>query len=231
MDKDISLILAFASGVLSFLSPCVLPLVPMYLTYLTGTALEDINKQKDKITVIYKAIGFTIGFSIIFILMGVSITSLGKIFIANRNILRKIGGILIIIFGIHTTGLFKIKAFFYEKRLLDFNKFKLGISSIIMGMAFAIGWTPCIGPVLTSILIYASNEATLYKGIMLLLTYSLGLAIPFILSAFLVDSISKYIRKVYRYFNIISIISGIILIAMGIMTFIDKTYILNNIFS
>lgn len=231
MDNNISLIFAFSSGVLSFLSPCVLPLVPIYLTYLTGTTLEEINKNKDKITVIYKAIGFTIGFSIIFILMGISITSLGMIFTSNKHIFRKIGGIIIIVFGIHTTGLLKIKPLYFEKRLFQFNKLRSGVSSLIMGMAFAIGWTPCIGPVLASILIYAGNEATFNKGLLLLAAYSLGLAIPFILSAFLIDGISKYIRKISKYFNIISIISGVILIAMGIMTFADKTYILNNLFN
>jgi len=231
LDNNISLIFAFSSGLLSFLSPCVLPLVPVYLTYLTGTTVEELNKNKDKVTVIYKAIGFTIGFSIIFILMGISITSLGQLFNANRDIFRKVGGIVIIVFGIHTTGLFKIKLFYYEKRLFQFNKFKSGASALVMGMAFAIGWTPCIGPVLASILIYAGNAATFNKGVVLLFTYSLGLAIPFIFSAFLIDGVSKYIRKISKYFGVISVISGVILIIMGIMTFTDKTYILNNLFN
>ncbi|WP_034869241.1 cytochrome c biogenesis CcdA family protein [Clostridium lundense] len=231
MNNNISLIFAFSSGVLSFLSPCVLPLIPIYLTYLAGTTVNEIDKNK--VTVIYRAIGFTVGFSIIFILMGISITSLGMMFANNKHIFRQIGGIIIIIiiFGIHTTGLLKIKLFYYEKRLFDFNKLSSSISSLIMGMAFAIGWTPCIGPVLASILIYAGSVATFNKGLLLLTSYSLGLAVPFIVSAFLIDGISKYIRRISQYFNVIAIISGVILIIMGIMTFTDKTYILNNLFN
>lgn len=225
---NISILLAFASGVLSFLSPCVLPLIPMYLSYLAGTTLEEVN-NKQRITVIYKSIGFILGFSIIFMIMGLSITTLGKLFEENRFILKKIGGIIIIVFGVHTTGIIKIKPLYREKRLLNFNK--SGISSIFLGMAFAIGWTPCIGPVLTSILIYAGNLETLSKGVLLLIAYSAGLGIPFLLSAFLIEAISKYIKKIYKYFNLISIISGLLLIMLGLLTFMDKTYLLNNLFS
>ncbi|WP_206427366.1 cytochrome c biogenesis CcdA family protein [Clostridium rectalis] len=228
MQNNISILLAFSSGVLSFFSPCVLPLVPMYLSYLAGTCIEDLKYKNT--TVIYKSIGFTIGFSLIFIMMGVSITSLGKLFINYKSIFMKIGGSLIILFGIHTTGLLKIKLFYYEKRLINVSKIRAGVSSIFMGMAFAIGWTPCIGPILASILIYTGSFATINAGILLLLVYSLGLAIPFVISAFLIEGVSKYIFKFSKYFNITSIVSGILLIIMGIMTFTNKTYILNNIF-
>ena len=226
--ENVSILLAFSAGVLSFLSPCVLPLIPMYLSYLAGSTIEDISK-KQKITVIYKSIGFILGFTIIFVIMGLSITTLGKLFQSNKDLFRKVGGIIIIIFGIHTTGLIKIKYLYREKRLLNFNN--LGISSIFLGMAFAIGWTPCIGPVLTSILIYAGNSQTIAKGLMLLISYSIGLGIPFLLSAFLIEAISKYIKRIYKYFNIISIVSGILLIILGIMTLTDKAYLLNNLFS
>lgn len=226
--ENVSILLAFSAGVLSFLSPCVLPLIPMYLSYLAGTTIEDINKEQ-KLTVIYRSLGFILGFSIIFMIMGLSITTLGKLFEANKDILKKVGGIIIIIFGVHTTGLIKIKYLYREKRILNFNK--MGISSIFLGMAFAIGWTPCIGPVLTSILIYAGSSQTLSKGLILLLSYSAGFGVPFLLSAFLIEAISKYTKKIYKYFNVISITSGILLIILGVMTLVDKTYLLNNLVS
>ncbi|MBE6065600.1 cytochrome c biogenesis CcdA family protein [Clostridium cochlearium] len=228
--ENISLFLAFSSGILSFLSPCVLPLVPIYLTYLTGSSIEEIN-NKNKLTVIYKAVGFTLGFTLIFIIMGISVTSLGQLFDRNKDIFRKIGGIIIIVFGLHIMGVVKIKTFYYQKTMLQPQKFKSGLSSFFIGMAFAIGWTPCVGPMLASILIYAGNTKTLASGIKLLIAYSVGLGIPFIISGFLVDFISGYIKRFSKYFNVVSIVSGVILIFMGIMTFTNKMYIINNIFS
>lgn len=228
--ENISLFLAFSSGILSFLSPCVLPLVPIYLTYLTGSSIEEIN-NKNKLTVIYKAVGFTLGFTLIFIIMGISVTSLGQLFDRNKDIFRKIGGIIIIVFGLHIMGVVKIKTFYYQKTMLQPQKFKSGLSSFFIGMAFAIGWTPCVGPMLASILIYAGNTKTLASGIKLLIAYSVGLGIPFIISGFLVDFISGYIKRFSKYFNVVSIVSGVMLIFMGIMTFTNKMYIINNIFS
>lgn len=228
--ENISLFLAFSSGILSFLSPCILPLVPIYLTYLTGSSIEEIN-NKNKLTVIYKAVGFTLGFTLIFIIMGISVTSFGQLFDRNKDIFRKIGGIIIIVFGLHIMGVVKIKTFYYQKTMLQLPKFKSGLSSFFMGMAFAIGWTPCVGPMLASILIYAGNTKTLASGIKLLIAYSVGLGIPFIISGFLVDFISGYIKRFSKYFNVVSIVSGVILIFMGIMTFTNKMYIINNIFS
>ncbi|MBU5270067.1 cytochrome c biogenesis CcdA family protein [Clostridium cochlearium] len=228
--ENISLFLAFSSGILSFLSPCILPLVPIYLTYLTGSSIEEIN-NKNKLTVIYKAVGFTLGFTLIFIIMGISVTSFGQLFDRNKDIFRKIGGIIIIVFGLHIMGVVKIKTFYYQKTMLQPQKFKSGLSSFFIGMAFAIGWTPCVGPMLASILIYAGNTKTLASGIKLLIAYSVGLGIPFIISGFLVDFISGYIKRFSKYFNVVSIVSGVILIFMGIMTFTNKMYIINNIFS
>lgn len=227
---NVSLFLAFSSGLLSFLSPCVLPLVPIYLAYLTGSSIEEMS-NKNKLTVIYKAVGFTLGFTLIFIIMGISITSLGQLFDRNKDIFRKIGGIIIIVFGLHIMGALKIKTLYYQKTMLQPQKFKSGLSSFFIGMAFAIGWTPCVGPMLASILIYAGSTTTLISGIKLLIAYSVGLGIPFIISGFLVDFISGYIKRFSKYFNLVSIVSGVILIFMGIMTFTNKMYIINNIFN
>ena len=225
---NISFILAFSAGLLSFLSPCVLPLVPAYVSYLTGSAVAEINNNKAKLNLLYKSIGFIIGFTIIFIIMGASISSLGKLFADNQGIFRKVGGILIIIFVLHTTGLFKIKMLYSEKRLLPFGENKKNISSVFIGMAFATGWTPCIGPILSSILIYAGSMETIGKGISLLLIYSLGLAIPFILTALAIGNFSKYFRKFSKYLPVVSAISGILMIIMGILVFTNKLAILSR---
>lgn len=226
--KDISILLAFSAGLLSFLSPCVLPLVPAYISYLTGSTIDDLKKNKAKLNTLYKSLGFVLGFSIIFIIMGVSITSLGKLLIIYKDLFRKIGGTIIIVFGLHTIGVFKIKLFYVEKKFIYFDKIKGPFSSIIMGMAFATGWTPCIGPILSSILIYATSMDSIGKGVLLLVMYSFGLAIPFILTAMAISSFTKQYKKISKYLAVISIISGILMIIMGLMVFTNKLSILSN---
>lgn len=227
---NISFMLAFSAGLLSFLSPCVLPLVPAYVSYLAGTSLEKSGTANTKFNTLYKSFGFVIGFSIVFILMGASITTLGKLIVTHKVFLRRLGGLLIFVFGIHTLGIFKIKFLYYEKRALSFNKTG-HFSSILMGMAFAAGWTPCIGPILSSILIYAANMDTITKGIILLIFYSLGLALPFILTAYAIDGLTKYIRKFSKYMPIVSFVSGLLMIIMGILVFTNNISILSQYFN
>jgi cytochrome c-type biogenesis protein len=226
--NNVSFILAFSAGLLSFLSPCVLPLVPAYVSYITGTTIGETKNKKSNLYVLYKSFGFVIGFSLIFIIMGASMTSLGKIFITNQEIFRKISGALIFIFGLHTTGIFKIKLFYREKRFLSFSRTNGTFGSFLMGMAFAAGWTPCVGPILSSILVYASSMETISKGIILLVFYSLGLAVPFIQTALAIDSLSSRIRNLGRYLKIISLISGILMIVMGVLIFTNKIGILSQ---
>lgn len=226
--KDISILLAFSAGLLSFLSPCVLPLIPAYISYLTGSSIEELRNGKTKLFTLYKSFGFILGFSIIFILMGVSITSLGKLLITHKDIFRKIGGTLIIVFGLHTIGVFKIKLFYREKRFLYLDKIKGPFSSVIMGMAFAAGWTPCIGPILSSILIYATSMDSIGKGVVLLTMYSLGLAVPFILTAMVIEGFTEQFKKFSKYLSTISRISGILMIIIGIMIFTNKLSILSQ---
>lgn len=228
--NNISLVLAFSAGFLSFLSPCVLPLIPAYISYLLGGNLGNEHHYNSKFNTLYKSFGFAIGFSLIFILMGVSITTLGKLIITNQTLLRRAGGLLIFIFGIHTTGIFKIKFLYYEKRFISFNKIGR-FSSIFMGMAFAAGWTPCVGPILSSILIYAANMNTIGNGVLLLVFYSLGLAIPFILTAYTIEEFSKYIRKFSKYLPIVSLLSGTLMIIMGILVFTNNVNKLSGYFN
>ncbi len=228
---NVSLLLAFSAGLLSFLSPCVLPLVPAYITYITGSTVAELRTGKAKLHAVYKSLGFTIGFSLVFIAMGASITSIGKLLIGRMNIFRKIGGVLIVLFGIHITGIFDFKPLYFEKRLVPFEKLRKNISSVFVGMAFAAGWTPCIGPILASILIYAGSMETIRMGILLLAAYSLGLAIPFVLTAYAIGSFSKYLTKISRHLNAISIASGVLLMLMGILIYTDKIALLNRYFS
>lgn len=225
-----SLLLAFSAGLLSFLSPCVLPLVPAYITYITGSTVAELSTGKARLHTIYKSLGFVLGFSLVFITMGASITSIGKLLTGNMDVFRKIGGALIVLFGIHITGIFKIKTLYYEKRLVPFEKLGKNISSVFIGMAFAAGWTPCVGPILASILIYAGSMETISMGVLLLTAYSLGLAVPFVLTAYAIGSFSEYFKKISGYLNTISIVSGFLLIFMGVLIFTNKIVVLSQYF-
>ena len=225
------MLLAFSAGLLSFLSPCVLPLVPAYVSYLTGSSIEELKDDKAKLFTLYKSLGFVLGFSIIFILMGLSITSLGKLLIGHKDLFRKVGGTLIVVFGLHTIGVFKVKLFYREKRFLLFDKIKGPFSSVIMGMAFAAGWTPCIGPILSSILIYATSMDSIGKGILLLVMYSIGLAVPFILTAMAIGNFTKQFKKFSKYLPIISATSGVLMVIIGFMIFTNKLAILSQYFN
>ncbi len=228
---DISAIMAFSAGLLSFLSPCVLPLVPAYIGYLTGAAVDEINSSKQKMTVLYKSLFFVIGFSVIFLIMGASVSSVSKIFKSHHALFRILGGLLIIVFGMHTAGIFKIKFLYSEKRLLSFPDGNKNIGPALLGMAFAAGWTPCIGPVLSSILIYAGNMKTFREGLLLLLLYSCGMAVPFILAALTVESFSSYFKRISGYLPLISAVSGILLIFMGLMVIFNKFSLLSRYLS
>jgi cytochrome c-type biogenesis protein len=228
LNNNISAYLAFLAGILSFLSPCVLPLVPAYISYLTGSRIADLNNGKSKLNTLYKSFGFVIGFSIVFIIMGASVSSISKLFVTHQVIFRKLGGILIIFFGIHTTGLLKFKFLYREKRLLPFDEVGSKFGSVFMGMAFAAGWTPCIGPILSTILIYAGSMDTIVKGIMLLVIYSLGLAIPFIITALAINTFTDHMKIITRHMNVISIISGLLMIIMGIIIFTNKINVLSS---
>jgi cytochrome c-type biogenesis protein len=196
--------------------------VPAYVSYLTGAAMNDYSKGRAKLYTLYKAIGFTLGFTIIFMVMGLSVTTLGKYFDKYQDYIRIAGGILVIIFGLHISGLIKIKYLYYEKRMTEPSKLGSSASSVFLGMAFAAGWTPCIGPILASILIYAGNMGTIYKGVLLLGAYSLGLAIPFIFTALAIESFSKYFRRIAKYMPLISAISGLLIVVVGLIILFDR---------
>ena len=208
------IIIAFGAGLISFLSPCVLPLIPGYISYISGNSLNELIEKKN-INLI-PIILFTVGFSIVFIIFGAASTFLGQVLLQNSYELRIVAGIIIIVFSFHILGLINIKFLNYEKRI-DTNISPNLLSPILIGMAFAFGWTPCIGPILGSILVLAATEESLSKGILLLSFYSLGLAIPFILSGYLIQKFLIFSKNFKKNIQVVSKIGGVILLFTGIL--------------
>ncbi len=228
MMPDISLPVAFGAGFVSFASPCVLPLVPAYITYITGTTLEEELENK-KLFAVVRTFGFVIGFTLIFIIMGASASFLGKLFDTYQNIFSKVSGILIVGFGLSMMGILKLNILNKHMRF-KMPRITGWFSSVLMGMAFAAGWTPCMTAVLGPIILYASRAATVSKGIQLLFFYSMGLGIAFILTALLINRFSKFLIRLDKFIPYIMKISGAVIILLGILIFFDKLYIISNLF-
>ena len=210
----IELTIALGAGLISFLSPCVLPLIPGYISYISGSSLNELIEKKN--VNLFPIILFTIGFSIVFIIFGAASTFLGNIFLQNSYELRIVAGLIIIILSFHIIGLINLKFLNYEKRIQT-NISKNFFSPILIGMAFAFGWTPCIGPILGSILVLASTEESLFQGILLLSFYSIGLAVPFILSGYLIQKFLLFSKNFKKNINKVSKIGGVILLITGIL--------------
>jgi len=210
----IEILIAFGAGLISFLSPCVLPLIPGYVSFISGQSLQDILKSKQ--INFLPLVLFCFGFSTVFIILGASASYLGQTLLQNSNILRIIAGVLIIIFSLQLIGLINISYLNLEKRF-EAKKSQNILFPYIIGLAFGFGWTPCIGPILGSILALASIEETLSKAILLLSSYSLGLAIPFILSGYLIQKFLLFSKNFKKNINLISKIGGIILLITGIL--------------
>jgi cytochrome c-type biogenesis protein len=230
--QEISGMIAFSAGLLSFASPCVLPLVPSYITYITGVSFKELTdveaRSKLRWATIFHSLFFIMGFSLIFILMGASASYLGQILAQYQNWIMKGGGVLIIILGIHFTGIINIPFLQMEKRF-EMRKKPLGFAgSFLVGMAFAAGWTPCIGPILSTILIYASTSQSFTTGILLLTYYSIGLGIPFFLSSLAFNSFLSAFDKIKRYMRVITIVSGLFMIGIGILFLTDTFKDINS---
>ena len=219
----IDIFVAFGAGLISFLSPCVLPLIPGYISYISGSSLNELL-EKQNIN-LFPIIFFTIGFSIVFIIFGAAATFLGQLFLDNSYQLRILAGVTIIIFSLHIMGVLKLNFLNFEKRIYSEKKQGL-FSPILVGMAFAFGWTPCIGPILGSILALASTEQSINKGILLLLFYSLGLAIPFILSGYLIQKFMIVSKNLKKNMNLISKIGGGLLLVTGILVITNQLQVL-----
>lgn len=224
--KDISFTLAFLAGILSFLSPCVLPLIPSYVSFITGMSFEDLTGSADRKRVrnltIINSLVFIAGFSAVFIALGASSSAVGRILFQYQEWIRIIGGILIIIFGLFISGFLKLDFLMRERKVHLGGKPAGYIGTFAIGMTFAAGWTPCIGPILGSILLFASAKGSAVYGIKLLSVYSLGLAVPFFISSLAINSFLSYSKKFQKYMRVIMIISGILLIAFGVIMLFNR---------
>jgi cytochrome c-type biogenesis protein len=224
--QHISLLAAFSAGLLSFVSPCVLPLVPSYISYITGLSIDQLadagERQRFRRTIIVNSLLFIAGFTAVFVALGASASFVGQMLWEYQEHLRKIGGILIIIFGLYLLGALKLNFLTTEKRL-HFRSRPAGyLGSFLIGVAFAAGWTPCVGPVLGTILLYASTTDALTNGVTLLTAYSLGLGLPLFATALGVDRFLDYFKQVRTYLWGVSLVSGLFLIVVGVMIYANS---------
>jgi len=232
---EVTYIWAAIAGVLSFLSPCVLPLVPSYLCYMAGTSLDqftegqEIEKRALQRKVFVSALAFVFGFSLVFVALGAGASAMGRYLLANQDILAKISGIIIIIFGLHFMGLFRFAFLNREARFTPEIREGLGVfGPILIGIAFAFGWTPCIGPMLGTILMIAGSSDSMGYGVSLLWVYSLGLGIPFLLAALGMGRFLGFLKGARRHMRTIEIMSGGLLVVTGIMMYTGTFTILAN---
>lgn len=222
--QNLTFYLAFFAGMLSFISPCVLPLIPSYISFVTGISFEELTENNNnpavKKVIIFNSLMFILGFSVVFIALGATISLLGQYFAIYQGVLRRVGAIIIIFLGLHIMGIVNIKALQMDKRLHFFRDKPFGfIGSFLVGVGFAAGWTPCIGPILASILIVAGTSETLGLGIWLLVLYSLGLAVPFLLTSLGINTFLSHFNRFKKHMRVVSVVSGVFLIVMGVLIY------------
>ena len=222
MHQDVTLLAAFAAGFLSFISPCVLPLIPGYISFVSGVSLDEMRGESRAASasrgrVFATSLAFVIGFSIVFIALGASATAIGKFLFARLPLLSKIAGVILIIFGLHTMGVFRLALLETEKRVQSQRKPASAIGALLVGIAFAFGWTPCIGPILGGILAIAGSKNTISEGVVLLAVYSLGLGIPFLITSLAINQFFNAARHIRRHYHAIEVTSGVLLVAIGVL--------------
>lgn len=234
-SPEVTYLGAFIAGLLSFLSPCVLPLIPSYITYITGLSFVDLQDEhpshKVRRTAILHSLAFILGFTVVFVFLGASATYLGSFLNQNVGLLRKVGGVLIVLLGVHVTGLVPIHLLMGEKRINLHRKPAGYAGTVLVGIAFAAGWTPCIGPILAAILMVAATEENVTHGIMLLLVYSLGLGIPFLLSSLAMHQFVVAFQRFKKYIRLFEICTGIFLVLVGLIIYFNWLSRLSNLFS
>lgn len=212
---SLGITISFTAGVLSFLSPCVLPLIPSYVSFITGLSIDDVQRSR-RVTLTHSLL-FIAGFTIIFLALGATATMLGQVLVRHRDWVGRIGGVLVIVLGLYLLGVFNIGMFAKEKRVHIANKPLGYFGTLVVGMAFAAGWTPCIGPILGGVLTYTASSADLNRGLVLLFAYSLGLAVPFLLAALMIDRFMDLFQRYRGALIWISRGSGALLVLVGIL--------------
>jgi cytochrome c-type biogenesis protein len=221
MNQNVTLLAAFAAGFLSFVSPCVLPLIPGYISFVSGVSVEEMRGDTapatSRVQVFMTSLAFVIGFSIVFVLLGASATAIGKFMFARLPLLSKIAGAILIVFGLHTMGVFRLAFLEAEKRVHSQRKPAGPFGAVLVGIAFAFGWTPCIGPILGGILAIAGSKNSVGEGITLLAVYSLGLGIPFLLTSLAINQFFGAAKRIRRYYHAIELVSGALLIVIGLL--------------
>jgi len=234
MTHNLSIPVAFAAGLVSFLSPCVLPLIPGYISMLSGLSMEELKAEaSERVTalILRNSVAFVVGFSVVFITLGASATAVGRFFLSERLVFNIVAGAIIIIFGLHLTGLIRIP-FLYREARMNAIAPKRGVAgSFVLGFAFAFGWTPCIGPILTGILALAAMRNTVFQGMFLLAVYSAGLAIPFLLTGFGVGKFIKFYSRFRKHMQVVEVLSGVLLIGIGVLMALNKLTMLSGYLS
>jgi len=234
MTEGLSIPVAFVAGVVSFLSPCVLPLVPGYISMLSGATMEELKHGAGPGLggkILRNSLAFVAGFSLVFIALGASATAVGTFLQSRKSLFNIVAGIIIIVFGLHLTGLIKIPLLYREARMTAAQPRRGLVGSFILGFAFAFGWTPCIGPILTGILALAATRDTVFQGMFLLAIYSAGLAIPFLLTGLGLSQFLKFYSGFRRHLQMVEVGSGILLIAIGVLMASNKLGVLSGYLS
>lgn len=236
MEENVTLLAAFGAGLLSFVSPCVLPLIPGYLSYISGVSLDEMRgtavTQAGGVAVavatdvrrriLISSLAFILGFTLVFVAVGASASAIGQVVARNLPILGRIAGIIIIIFGLHTMGVLRIEWLYQEKRLQSGRAPAGPFGAMLVGIAFAFGWTPCLGPILSGILFLAGAQDTVGEGVRLLTVYSLGLGVPFIATALAINRFFAAQAKIRRYYHAIEVVSGLLLIVIGFLILTNR---------
>ncbi|MFH2012711.1 MAG: cytochrome c biogenesis protein CcdA [Pseudomonadota bacterium] len=237
MTHEISILIAFSAGVFTFFTPCILPLIPSYIAFITGCSIDELLNKETQIVkrkhirnIFIETLLFVLGFSFVFISLGASASYIGGFLFEHKRIIEIVGGLIVILFGIHITGIFRIKYLDHDKRVqLKYKPSNL-FGSFIIGITFAIGWTPCVGPILGGILACAAVQDSVYKGILLLSAYSFGLGIPFIIAGLFIGVFFSFFQKLIKYSKVISILSGLLLVAVGAFIMTGNFHIIESMF-
>ncbi|MBI2186989.1 MAG: cytochrome c biogenesis protein CcdA [Acidobacteria bacterium] len=239
MAENVTLLAAFGAGILSFISPCVLPLIPGYLSYISGLSLDEMRGTTvaagtgaavavaapvaARRQVVLASLAFILGFTIVFVALGASATAIGQYVMARLSILGKIAGAVVILFGLHTMGVLRIEWLYQEKRVQTSQQRPEGfLGAALVGMAFAFGWTPCLGPILAGILAVAATQDTVGQGVQLLSAYSIGLGVPFFAAALAINRFFAAFARIRRHYHKIEIVSGALLVVIGVLIFTDR---------